>query len=117
MFTDDGKGVWDYLCQNESGDESEDQSEAASAPTNRDATTAEPAIKITALEPDTDFDLEAYIADLPAAACFDGDSNLLGATPPCMRTAKAPTLVAKVTHAASFSPLPATKLSNVPDKQ
>ena len=69
MFADDGKGVWEYLCQNESGGDSEDQSAADNTHTHRDAATAEPAIQITTLEPDIDFDLEAYIADWPAAAC------------------------------------------------
>ena len=51
-----------------------------------------PVISITNLAPDPNFDVGSYIASLPDAACFDGDPNLLGAVPPCMRTAKGPTV-------------------------
>ena len=49
------------------------------------------AIKIETAQPDSDFDLESYIRELPGAPQFDGDASLFGALPPCLMNAARPT--------------------------
>ena len=49
MFIDDRKGVWDYLCQDESGDDSEVHREAASLLANSNTTIVVLAIQTRAV--------------------------------------------------------------------
>ena len=81
--TDIGKGIWKWLDLEGSDDEDGQQ-----AISNRSTRTFETIL------PQHDFDIEDYIRNLDTTPQFQGDANLIGAMPACLKAVAAVIAVA-----------------------